>query len=240
MRIWLLLHLFFATWMISDHAYAGDFAEREILGFNQDGTRFGFIEYGRQDGSGFPYANIYVIDTATDTWTDGSPFRVMLEDETATVGQARQQATEAAAGSILQLTEPGTIVASNRPLEIVAEPMRIVAQPRFFQVSSPDLVEYRISTEPLLGPDYCQGFGQTRGFTLSQMFEQAGEATRILHEDTALPESRGCPLGYRFADLITYFPEGGEPVIAILILMERVGFEGPDGRFLAVTAPLVY
>ena len=46
-------------------ARAGDVAELEILGFSDDGGVFAFEEYGVQDGSGFPYANRYYIDTAT-------------------------------------------------------------------------------------------------------------------------------------------------------------------------------
>ncbi|MBN9059609.1 MAG: DUF2259 domain-containing protein, partial [Rhizobiales bacterium] len=45
-------------------AMAGDFAERSILGFSPDGGRFAFEEFGIQDGSGFPYSNIFVLDTA--------------------------------------------------------------------------------------------------------------------------------------------------------------------------------
>ena len=39
----------------------------------------------------------------------------------------------------------------------------------------------------------------------------------------------------RLADLITYYPPTGDAVVVGLILMERFGFEGPDGRYLAVT-----
>ncbi len=35
-------------------AVAGDFANRDIIGFSADGSRFAFEEYGQQDGSGSP------------------------------------------------------------------------------------------------------------------------------------------------------------------------------------------
>jgi len=63
-------------------AFAGDAAYPEAIGFSDDGTRFAFAEWGRQDGSGFAYANLYVIDLAKDAWL-GAPVRVLLEDETA-------------------------------------------------------------------------------------------------------------------------------------------------------------
>ena len=62
----ILINLVLLTLSICFSAQAGDFAKREIHGFSVDGGLFAFEEYGVQDGSGFPYSNIYVIDTATD------------------------------------------------------------------------------------------------------------------------------------------------------------------------------
>ncbi len=82
----------------------------------------------------------------------------------------------------------------------------------------------------------CEDFGGSVGFRLLQILPQIGGTTRLLHEDTAIPQSRNCPTSYRFADMVTYKPaESAELVIAILVLFETVGFEGPDGRYLAVT-----
>ena len=53
--------------------YAADAAERAILGFSPDGRWFAFEEYGVQDGSGAPYANIYVIDLDMDRWARDTP-----------------------------------------------------------------------------------------------------------------------------------------------------------------------
>ena len=64
-------------------ASAGDFAERHIFGFSPDGSHFAFEEYGVQDGSGFPYSNIYIVDVANDSWLPGTPLRVRIDDESA-------------------------------------------------------------------------------------------------------------------------------------------------------------
>ena len=50
----------FGVWHVAE---AGDYADRTILGFSPDGSTFAFEEFGVQDGSGFAYANIYMIDT---------------------------------------------------------------------------------------------------------------------------------------------------------------------------------
>lgn len=77
-------------------AHAGDVAELEILGFTKDGSVFAFEEYGVQDGSGFPYANRYYIDTSTDSFLKGTPIRVRLEDENAKLDAVRLQARQKA------------------------------------------------------------------------------------------------------------------------------------------------
>ena len=49
----------------SGTALAGDFANLNVLGFSSDGNIFAFEQYGVQDGSGFPYADRFYIDTNT-------------------------------------------------------------------------------------------------------------------------------------------------------------------------------
>jgi predicted secreted protein len=219
-------------------AHAGDFATRAILGFSEDGSRFAFEEYGTQDGSGFPYSNIYVIDTATDQWTAGSPFRVLMQDENATEEDARDQARAEAGSALTAITQPGVHAATNQPLEIVDNPHRMAAKPYVFNPPTSDSIEFRIEEIPVMPPEMCKDFGETMAFRLKQIFSEPGKATRLLHEDNGVPSSRRCPLSYRFADILTYYPDNGPPVAAILILMEQVGFEGPDGRYLAVTTQL--
>ena len=83
------LTVLFSFVLSTDIAVSGDFATRHIHGFSADGKLFAFEEYGVQDGSGFPYSTIYIIDTDTDNWTAGSPFKAQLNDETKTVFDAK-------------------------------------------------------------------------------------------------------------------------------------------------------
>ena len=71
-----------------------------------------------------------------------------------------------------------------------------------------------------------------QGFRLV-LANPAGER-RAIHDDTALPASRGCPQDYAISDVVTYFPEGRDPVMVVLVHVISQGFEGPDRRFLAV------
>lgn len=219
-------------------ALAGDFAQREILGFSSNGGLFAFMEYGRQDGSGFPYANLYVIDTKTDQWVANSPYRVLLQDETRDVFEAREEA-RIMAGPVLKSFEMrGEIVATNRAAELTGDSKRMAALPRTVVPPIDDPIEFRIELEPVPVPELCQAFDGVTGFSLTLIGLQPGDPARLLHKDDNVPSSRNCPLDYSFADLMTYYPDGHPPVAAILIHMRTVGFEGPDGRFLAVTTQL--
>jgi predicted secreted protein len=62
-------------------ARAGDAAGREVIGFSPDGRYFAFEQYGVQDGSGFAYSDIMVIDATSDAWVVGTPVRKRADDE---------------------------------------------------------------------------------------------------------------------------------------------------------------
>ncbi|MHB1110638.1 MAG: DUF2259 domain-containing protein, partial [Devosia sp.] len=101
--------------LLATPAVAGDRALIDFIGYSPDGRYFSFEEFGVQDGSGFPYSNIYVVDLPADKWVSGSPFRAQLEDEEATLADVRKEAAEMAKPTIGQLgiTEPVDLVAIN-------------------------------------------------------------------------------------------------------------------------------
>ena len=226
--------------LTSRPAFAGDYAERVILGFSDDGSRFAFEEYGREDGSGFVYSNIYIIDTATDQWTDGAPYRVRIEEDTPDIEAAREQARAQAAGALAQIVHPGTMSATNTVFELPADSKRMAARPFWFSPrDGSDALEFRLVTRHFSGEEWCVEFGGPVGFTLLQISNTPEKPTRKIHEDTSIPSSRGCPLDYHFADIVTFYPgDDRELIVAVLILLEKRGFEGPDGRYLAVTTRL--
>lgn len=238
MRNILSAALFLASALFTTTTYAGDYAKRHIHGFSIDGQLFAFEEYGLQDGSGFPYANIYVIDTATDRWTAGSPFRAQLNDETKSVHDAREEARILAGPVMKSFEDRGHVVATNRSTEKSIDSGRMVANPRPVVPPIDKEIEFRLDNLKFTPSTNCEAFGPSAGFRLTRIATGDGDTTEVIHEDKSIPRSRSCPLEYKLADLITYFPEKRSPVAAVLILMERVGFEGPDGRYLAVTTRL--
>ena len=102
-----------------------------ILGFSPDGGVFAFEEFGVQDGSGFAYANVYMIDTERDAWVSGTPIRVMHESEDETLANVREEARQRAIPWMdhYGVTPAGRVVVSNPSSETLGRSLRRCASP---------------------------------------------------------------------------------------------------------------
>ena len=219
-------------------ARAGDVAALDILGFSEDGNVFAFEEYGVQDGSGFPYSNRFYIDTNTDEFLPGTPIRVRLDDETATLDAARAQSRDRGEKIIAQsvlAANRGYTAGSNAVTEYSADPHRMLVNPRpIFSPVDPPL-ELRIEEIPLNNLEPCASHGEINGFRLLRIDATQGGQTQVLHEDKSIPQSRGCPSGYIIGAVQTFEWNHSLTSYAVLIAVRRYGFEGPDYRWIAVT-----
>ena len=204
---------------------------------------FAFEEYGVQDGSGFPYASRYYIDTARDEFLDGTPVRVRLDEESASVEAAREQARAESEKIVPQAelaANRGFTAGLNPVTEASADPYRMVVNPRpvFPPIDTP--LEFRLEEIPLgnvPGMEICNSQGEINGFRLLRIEAAEGGRTALLHEDRTIPKSRGCPNGYRIGG-VQSFTAGGLSTYAVLIAVRQYGFEGPDYRWIAVTGRL--
>lgn len=226
---------------VSVPASAGDIAELEILGFSQDASIFAFEEYGVQDGSGFPYANRFYVDVEGDSFVPGTPFRILLQDENATLEDARSQA-RTAGQAVIADTElaqnRGTLAALNPVTELSADPGRIAINPRPVIPPVDAAIEFRLEEIPMPVPERCKDLGPVFGYRLNRIDLEAGEFVLRLHQDESIPQSRGCPQGYRLGAVQTVHPQSGPCSFAVLIAVRSFGFEGPDYRWIAVTGRL--
>ncbi len=228
-------------------AQAGDIAEHRILGFTPDGAVFAFEEFGVQDGSGFPYSNIYVVDTGADSWLPGTPFRVRLDDETKPLAEARAEARRQAAPLLgkIGLDDRAVVLAASPLGEFESDPLGTAFGEPFpsHPLQNPPDRRYRADIElfdaETPGQD-CETFigdGKPQGFRL-KIANLTSNAEAVLHEDGGdIPRSRGCPITYRIE---TVAVPAGYPAktVAVVLSILRPGFEGPDRRFLAVTGEL--
>src|SRR5690606_1891155 len=89
-------------------AVAGDSAQFDAIGYSEDGRYFAFEQFGIQDGSGFPYSEIFLIDLDTDDFVGGSPFRARIDTEMAQLADARSEAVELAGAALAEhdITRP--------------------------------------------------------------------------------------------------------------------------------------
>lgn len=222
----------------SSTARAGDVARLEILGFSHDAGVFAFEEYGVQDGSGFPYANRFYIDTATDSFVKGTPIRVRLDDESATVDAARVEARRKGEAIVAQSeldANRGYTAGYNPVTELSADAHRIVVNPRPILPPIDTPLEFRLEETGLTGSELCQAQGEVKGYRLLRIGD--GGKASVLHEDASIPKSRGCPNGYRIGAVQT-FSSPGLRAYAVVISVRQYGFEGPDYRWIAVTGKM--
>ncbi len=217
-------------------AWAGDRAGIDFIGFSEDGGFFAFEEFGIQDGSGFAYANLYVIDTAKDAWVKDTPVRIRVDDETITLGEVRQRAQQQAKPVLDRLGIDGAVevLALNGDGALDSNPGELSFGLPGYGRDEPR-GDYRLSlashivTSPLPCADWFSMPPMGYQLTLSE-----GENARLVHDEDSIPESRGCAQEYRlYAVLQPFWAQQIDKAVAIVAVYPG-GFEGPDRRFIAV------
>ncbi len=224
------------TLMLAAPAMAGDRALIDFIGFSEDGQYFAFEEFGVQDGSGFPYSNIYVLDVSADSWVDGTPVRVRLDDEGASQEEARSEAAGEAAEVLadLGIVAPVDIIAMNADGELGDGLSLSFGQPGYLPNDVEGELTLGLSTFSADSPTDCESFsGEPANGLILTLTGPDGE-DEIYSDGDVLPESRGCPSVYRIYAVVAppYAapPEGHVAIIATY----PFGFEGPDRRFIAI------
>ncbi|SFD03315.1 Predicted secreted protein [Devosia psychrophila] len=217
-------------------AMAGDRALLEVIGYSEDARYFAFEEFGIQDGSGFPYSSIYIIDLSTDSWVVGTPFQLVGGDDSRTLQQIRAAVLVDATQSIEEFgidvpAEMVAMVGEGVP-DSDATSLRFGA-PGYDPGAVNGNSELRLSTFVTTALAPCgEWFSiDPLGYELSLT---DGDNERVIHRDGALPRSRGCPTAYRlYGVALPFMAQSSEHAVA-LISVYPGGFEGPDRRFIAV------
>ncbi len=217
-------------------ALAGDRALIDYVGFSRDFRYFAFEEYGIQDGSGFAYSNLYIVDLETDSWVIGTPVRFQAESEDTSLEAVRQTVADKAAGHMSEFridvpVEIAALIGDGVP-ETAADSL-VFGAPGYLPGAVSGLYTLNLSTFATLATSPCgDWFGiEPKGYELS--IADSG-TTRLVHRDQNLPRSRGCPMDYRIHSVV--MPFGGTTLsnAVAIVSVYPGGFEGPDRRFLAV------
>jgi len=244
MRILLAILLVLTS---APHLRAAMVADFRNLGFSPDGRHFAFMEYGVQDGSGFPFANIFVIDLDRDAWA-GPPVRVLLEKEARNAREAMRAALRRAAPTLeragISPLLTGRELFHAPPTEGTGPAITATFSGWPWQRSDPRWRHVlRLSTFPLPGGD-CDPHATegARGFALDARAGTTAGFVR-LYTDRRVPPSRHCPTVYAIDRVIRYMPprDASRDTTVRDVAVIRYGypaFEGLDERYLAVPLAL--
>jgi predicted secreted protein len=225
-------------------AFAADAAERKILGFSPDGRYFAFEQFGVQDGSGFPYSEIYIVDLASDGWLDGTPIRVRFDDETKRLESARRKAMDGAAPYLKKvgIEDNAQVLAGNPVNQQTSDARKLIFRSYYstfghlepVEPEDEHVVSLVLEETVLPTPEGCP-IGDTpfAGFVLK--VKRGGEAFEEVHRDNKIPASRQCPLKYSLSDAVALVGGNGQiQRMVVLVNVFSYGFEGADRRFIAV------
>ncbi|MGJ8527274.1 DUF2259 domain-containing protein [Maritalea sp.] len=219
-------------------AQAGDRALLDALGYSDDGRYFAFEEFGIQDGSGFAYSTIYLIDLEEDKWVSGSPYRARSDEDGVSLQTVRAQAASLAQDDLAAyaIERPADLIAYQADGEAQSNETEIEFDVPGFMGPSQKETMFKISLDIFKAPssepciDYMgqepMGFGVN--FT-----DLNGDVSQI-YADSNIPKSRGCPITYRPTAVFIPFNAYNFDHAVLVMSVWAHGFEGPDRRFIAV------
>jgi predicted secreted protein len=216
---------------------AGDVAEMRPIGFSPDGRFFAFEQFGEQDGSGFPYAEVQIIDTKTDTYLPGTPIKVLLRREEASIGEARRESLGQAQAILAAHSigdDPGHLVALSPIGELTEKhhELRYQAYPSFYV--SEGIYKLHLEEFDAESAELCRSMDvKVRGFALSLAEDGKPESRREVYRDRTVPKSRHCPSAYAIGGVVTPGYGSSAPHM-VMVQIAALGFEGNDLRWLAV------
>lgn len=225
-------------------ASAGDFAYLNFIGFSKDGRYLAFEEYGIQDGSGYPYSNIYFIDTDKNAYAAPS-VRVRVEDESGAESTARKRSAGRAAANLKRFGiargNTGRTVVSHQMTDFTygdgsGTDTGLVARFAEEMWSMHRQGDYELELKPIKVTKKDCDYAEQDVFMLElKLTDHQDDESKFLQKDATLPADRGCAQSYRLQDVHLY-----KGRIAVFINVFTPGFEGPDMRFMVVTGVLKY
>ena len=188
-------------------------------------------EYGIQDGSGFAYSTIYVVDLVADKWVAGSPFHTQAPeadgDRPLATVRADAMALARAKLDMLAIATPaetlwldGTSAGDGKAISFSYGPFP----------SDENALSLTLTTAPADSSLDCAGLTGSKPLGFSLSFASGQAEAVVKHDDKShVPASRGCTTDYRTLRRPPSLP-GGRP------LPDRgdhrqlsLGFEGRTG-----------
>lgn len=217
-------------------ASASDASLKRVMGFSPDGKYFAYEQYGYHDGSGFPYAEIYFINTVNNSWVpDAPPIRVLIKDEKASITQARDIAIRKATPFVkkLKTLTNGFILVSNP----ITQLDRNKYKTHFgTHPGAPTLNQFKMSLglKSVTSSKCSKLTNKTPKIFSLSLNSVNNKKISMTYNDKSLPTSRGCPLDYSISDIHYFEANNGDAVFLTFINVMKLGFEGLDRRFMVI------
>ena len=215
---------------------AGDRSLIDYVGFSEDFRYFAFEEFGIQDGSGFAYSTVYVVDLDTDSWVIGTPVKLQADSEETLLRDLRHEIGHKVEGHIAEF-------GINVPVEVAAmigdgvpdtdAKTLVFGAPGYMPGAVSGDYTLSLSTFGTTATSPCADWFEVKPLGFELTISDTNSA-RLVHRDDNLPRSRGCPTDYRLYAVV--MPFGGATLshAVAIVSVYPGGFEGPDRRFLAV------
>lgn len=216
-----------------DVSASGDESSYEIIGFSADGRYLAYQTSGMHSGGPVYWSKIYFLDVSHNTWAappvghtgDGEPATWQaVVDEVRTRADSTLKALHIVDGNV------GRQYVNHLFSDSGVDPYQV----RFFtgeKLTGGYFEEYDVTLKETIDGS-CDDFGPRKRLELAVANVGSGKKN-VLQRDTNVPASRGCPLGYRIADVYVYQTN----VIVFLNVMSP-GWEGRNMRFMCVTGAL--
>jgi predicted secreted protein len=223
-------------------ATAGNLDHLEFLGFSKDGNWLAYETYGIADGSGFPYAEIRIVDVLKNTFSDDTFHEQRKEAADSQAGidkglqlirdQVRRRARKRIGPLGLPSTPPAPLV--HHPLtDVGVDPRNVTfSLDNDSGITSEKLVLELKEIPTSVGECAGQDTPKPAAYFELTLFDPIAKSVKELQKDTKLPPQRGCTYDYRIQDV--YFNPLNS-TIAVFLNGLRPGFEGPDHYYLVVT-----
>lgn len=231
-KIGFISFVLFCTQFIAP-TYASDASLKRIVGFSPDGKYFTFEQYGIQDGSGWPYVDIYFIDTVNNTWVQ-DPIRMTVKDETASIAKVRASAIAQATPTIKQLNT------TLHGFTLVSNPITQLDRDKYnahfgIHPSAPTLDQYKLQlTTSNANSAKCNQYtADAKKFNLTLTSVNNNKIIEK-YADANLPTSRNCPIDYSISDVHYFEAVNGDVIFMTFINIMAYGFEGADRRFMVI------
>lgn len=220
-------------------AFAEDTPFVNLVGFSNDGKYMAFQEATLMDGSGGYKSVVRVLNTETDVY-ERSVVNELNDGDSPSISFGKfvkqsidsREVQKAMNAFYIDQSKGQTIHVSVAPrISSFTHGGRyasLLLRTKIVKAGDSKPEQERLETCEQFGNASVPEAGSLNGFELSAYNIQTGNEM-VLHSDSRVPLSRGCPMAYSLASAFALANK-----VVLLVAVETQGFEGPDVNYITV------